>query len=92
MPFLCINQNVAVIRLNAGKHLEALSGEIYLNLDKVVEVRMKSIREDHEGDYCADVLIVLQDKTHEFVFHNSTAGNKAKQKLETYLSEQSING
>lgn len=91
MSFLCINQNVAVVRLNAGKHLEELSGEFYLNLDKVIEVRMKAVREDHDGDFCADVLIILENKTHEFVFRNSPAGNKAKQTLENYLTEQSIN-
>jgi hypothetical protein len=91
MSFLCINPKVAVVRLRAGEQLEELSGEFYLNLDKVVEVRMKPIREAHDGDFCADVLIVLEDKTHEFVFRNSPAGNKAKETLENYLAEQSIN-
>jgi hypothetical protein len=91
MPFLCITPNVAVVRLRAREHLEELEGEFYLNLDKVVEVRMKPVREAHDGDFCADVLIVLEDKTHEFVFRNSPAGNKAKQTLENYLTEQSIN-
>ncbi|MFT4765736.1 MAG: hypothetical protein ACI9OH_002850 [Oleispira sp.] len=91
MPFICITPNVAVVRLNAGDQLIELSGEFYLNLDKVIEVRMKPVREAHDGDYCADVLIVLEDKTHEFVFRNSPAGNKAKQMLEKYLTEQSIN-
>jgi hypothetical protein len=53
---------------------------------------MKPVRENHEGDFYADILIALQSKTHEFVFRNSTTGNKAKQKLEKYLTEQSING
>jgi len=91
MSFLCINPNVAVVRLRAGEQLEELAGEFYLNLDKVVEVRMKPVREAHDGDFCADVLIVLEDKTHEFVFRNSPAGNKAKQTLASYLTEQSIN-
>jgi hypothetical protein len=52
---------------------------------------MKPVRKAHDGDFCADVLIVLQDKTHEFVFRNSPAGNKAKQTLESYLNELSIN-
>ena len=91
MSFLCINPNVAVVRLRAKEHLEELNGEFYLNLEKVVEVRMKPVREAHDGDFCADVLIVLEDKTHEFVFRNSPAGNKAKQTLENYLTEQSIN-
>ena len=91
MSFLCINPNVAVVRLRAGEQLEELSGEFYLNLDKVVEVRMKPVREAHDGDFCADVLIVLEDKTHEFVLRNSPAGNKAKQTLQSYLTEQSIN-
>ncbi|MFQ3170368.1 MAG: hypothetical protein ACI9DG_000381 [Oleispira sp.] len=92
MAFLCINPNVAMIRMHARKALEELTGEFYINLDTIIEVRMKPVREDHEGDFCADVLIALQNKTHEFVFRNSTAGNKAKQKLEKYLTEQSING
>lgn len=91
MAFLCINPNVAMIRLRAGEGLEELAGEFYLNLDKVIEIRMKPVREARDGDFCADVLIVLQDKTHEFVFRNSPAGNKAKQTLESYLSGQSIN-
>jgi hypothetical protein len=91
MAFLCINPNVAMIRLRAGEALEELTGEFYINLDKVIEIRMKPVREAHDGDFCADVLIILQDKTHEFVFRNSPAGNKAKQTLESYLTEQSIN-
>jgi hypothetical protein len=92
MSFICITPNVAMVRLKAGEHLEELSGDFYINLDKVVEVRMKLVREDHEGDFCCDVLISLQHKTHELVFRNSTAGNKAKKTLENYLTEQSING
>jgi hypothetical protein len=91
MSFLCITPNVAVVRLNAGDQLVELTGEFYLNLDKVIEVRMKPVREAHDGDFCADVLVVLEDKTHEFVFRNSPAGNKAKQALENFLTEQSIN-
>lgn len=91
MSFLCINPNVAVVRLRAGEQLEELSGEFYINLNKLVEVRMKPVREAHDGDFCADVLIVLEDKTHEFLFLNSPAGNKAKQSLENYLAEQAIN-
>jgi hypothetical protein len=53
---------------------------------------MKPVRENHEGDFYADIFITLQSKTHEFVFCNSTTGNKSKQKLEKYLTEQSING
>ncbi|MGK0475859.1 MAG: hypothetical protein ACJAYV_001522 [Oleispira sp.] len=53
---------------------------------------MKHIRETHEGDFCCDVLISLQNKTYELVFRNSPAGNKAKKTLENYLTEQSING
>lgn len=91
MAFLCINPNVAVVRIRAKEQLEELTGEFYINLDKVIEVRMKPVREAHDGDFCADVLFILQDKTHEFVFRNSPAGNKAKQTLESYLSELSIN-
>ncbi|MFT6189887.1 MAG: hypothetical protein ACJAW8_002181 [Oleispira sp.] len=91
MAFLCINPKVAMIRLRAGEGLEELTGEFYLNLDKVIEIRMKPVRAEHDGDFCADVLIILQDKTHEFVFRNSPAGNKAKQTLAGYLAEQSIN-
>ncbi len=91
MAFLCINPKVAMIRLRAGEGLEELTGEFYLNLDKVIEIRMKPVRSEHDGDFCADVLIILQDKTHEFVFRNSPAGNKAKQTLIGYLAEQSIN-
>ncbi len=57
MSFLCINPNVAVVRLNAGKQLEELSGEFYINLEKVIEIRMKAVRENHDGDFCADVLL-----------------------------------
>jgi hypothetical protein len=91
MAFLCINPNVAMVRIRAKEQLEELMGEFHINLDKVIEVRMKPVRKAHDGDFCADVLIVLQNKTHEFVFRNSPAGNKAKQTLESYLSELSIN-
>lgn len=91
MSFLCITPNVAVVRLHAGEQLVELAGEFFINLDKVVEIRMKPVREAHDGDFCGDVLVVLEDKTHEFVFRNSPAGNKAKQTLENYLTEQSIN-
>jgi hypothetical protein len=33
----------------------------------------------------------MENKTHEFLFHNSPAGNKAKDTLTAYLNEQSIN-
>lgn len=91
MDFLCINPNVAMVRIRAKEQLEELTGDFYINLDKVIEVRMKPVREAHDGDFCADILIILQDKTHEFVFRNSSAGNKAKQVLERYLNQQSIN-
>jgi hypothetical protein len=91
MSFLCITPNVAVVRLHAGEQLVELAGEFFINLDKVVEIRMKPVREAHDGDFCGDVLVVLEDKTHEFVFRNSPAGNKAKQTLVNYLTEQSIN-
>jgi hypothetical protein len=91
MSFLCITPNVAVVRLHAGEQLVELAGEFFINLDKVVEIRMKPVREAHDGDFCGDVLVVLEDKTHEFLFRNSPAGNKAKQTLENYLTEQSIN-
>jgi hypothetical protein len=92
MSFICITPNVAMVRLKAGEHLEELSGDFYINLDKVVEVRMKHVREAHEGDFCCDVLISFSHKTHELVFRNSAAGNNAKKMLENYLTEQSING
>lgn len=91
MAFLCINPKVAMVRIRAKEQLEELTGEFYINLDKVIEVRMKPVRETHDGDFCADVLVILQDKTHEFVFRNSPAGNKAKETLHNYLTEQSIN-
>jgi hypothetical protein len=92
MAFLYINPNVAMIRMHAREALEELTGEFYINLDQSIEVCMKPVQEDHKGIFCADVLIALKNKTHEFVFHNSTADNKAKEKLEKYLTEQSING
>jgi len=91
MSYLCITPNVAMVRLRAGEHLEEMTGNFYINLDSVIEVRMKPLREDHEGDFCADVLLVLHEKTHEFVFRNSPAGNKAKETLTKYLEESSIN-
>ncbi|MBL33734.1 MAG: hypothetical protein CMI10_02390 [Oceanospirillaceae bacterium] len=77
--------------MNARDHLEELPGDFYINLDMLVEARMKEVREDHDGDFCADVLLVLKNKTHEFVFRNSPAGNKAKETLSKYLTERSIN-
>lgn len=91
MSFLCVTPNVAMIRIRAGEHLEELAGEFYINLEKIIEIRMKPVRDKHEGDFCADVLIVLQDKTHEFLFRNSSAGNKAKKTLTDFLTEASIN-
>jgi len=52
---------------------------------------MRAVRKEHEGDFCADVLLVLENKTHEFIFRNSPAGNKARDTLKKYLSERSIN-
>ena len=52
---------------------------------------MKEVRKEHEGDFCADVLLVLENRTHEFLFRNSPAGNKAKETLTQYLTERSIN-
>lgn len=91
MAFLCITPNVAMVRMNARDHLEELPGEFYINLDMVVEARMQEVRADHEGDFCADVLLVLRNKTHEFLFRNSPAGNKARETLTRYLAERSIN-
>ena len=68
MAFICITPNVAMVRMNARDHLEELPGDFYINLDMLVEARMKEVREDHDGDFCADVLLVLKNKTHEFVF------------------------
>lgn len=91
MAFICITPNVAMVRMNARDHLEELPGDFYINLEMLVEARMKEVREDHDGDFCADVLLVLKNKTHEFVFRNSPAGNKAKETLSKYLTERSIN-
>lgn len=91
MAFICITPNVAMVRMNARDHLEELPGDFYINLDMLVEARMKEVRQDHDGDFCADVLLVLKNKTHEFVFRNSPAGNKAKETLSKYLTERSIN-
>ncbi|MAD45702.1 MAG: hypothetical protein CMI02_19540 [Oceanospirillaceae bacterium] len=91
MAFICITPNVAMVRMNAREHLEEIPGNFYINLESLVEARMKEVREEHEGDFCADVLLVLENKTHEFVFRNSPAGNKAKETLSKYLTERSIN-
>ena len=91
MAFICITPNVAMVRMNAREHLEEIPGNFYINLESLVEARMKEVREEHAGDFCADVLLVLENKTHEFVFRNSPAGNKAKETLSKYLTERSIN-
>lgn len=91
MSYICITPNVAMVRLHAKNHLEEMSGEFYINLEAIVEVRMKPVRAEHDGDFCADVLLVLEGKTHEFVFRNSPAGNKAKETLEAYLLDGCIN-
>ncbi len=91
MAFICITPNVAMVRMNAREHLEEMPGDFYINLDTLVEARMREVRKEHEGDFCADVLLVLETRTHEFLFRNSPAGNKAKQTLTQYLSERSIN-
>lgn len=91
MAFICITPNVAMVRINAREHLEDMPGNFYINLDTLVEARMKEVRQEHEGDFCADVLLVLENRTHEFLFRNSPAGNKAKETLTQYLTERSIN-
>lgn len=91
MAFICITPNVAMVRMNAREHLEEMPGDFFINLDMLIEARMREVRKEHEGDFCADVLLVLENKTHEFVFRNSPAGNKAKEMLTKYLSERSIN-
>lgn len=91
MAFICITPNVAMVRMNAREHLEEMPGDFYINLDSLVEARMREVRKEHDGDFCADVLLVLETRTHEFLFRNSPAGNKAKQTLTQYLSERSIN-
>jgi len=91
MAYICITPNVAMVRMNAGDHLEEIPGDFYINLDTLVEARMRAVRKEHEGDFCADVLLVLENKTHEFIFRNSPAGNKARDTLKKYLSERSIN-
>ncbi len=91
MAFICITPNVAMVRINAREHLEEMPGNFYINLDTLVEARMKEVRKEHEGDFCADVLLVLENRTHEFLFRNSPAGNKAKETLTQYLTERSIN-
>lgn len=91
MAFICITPNVAMVRINAREHLEEMPGNFYINLDTLVEARMKEVRKEHEGDFCADVLLVLENRTHEFLFRNSPAGNKAKETFTQYLTERSIN-
>jgi hypothetical protein len=91
MAFICITPNVAMVRMNAREHLEEMPGDFYINLETLVEARMREVRSEHEGDFCADVLLVLENKTHEFLFRNSPAGNKAKEALTKYLSEKCIN-
>lgn len=91
MAYICITPNVAMVRINAREHLEEMPGNFYINLDTLVEARMKEVRKEHEGDFCADVLLVLENRTHEFLFRNSPAGNKAKETLTQFLSERSIN-
>lgn len=91
MAILCITPNVAMVRMNAREQLDDIPGDFYINLDRVVEVRMREVRKEHDGDFCADVLLVLDSRTHEFLFRNSPAGNKAKEALTQYLNAQSIN-
>ena len=91
MSYIRITPNVAMVRMHARDHLEEIPGDFYINLKTIIEVRMKPVREDHSGDFCADVLLVMTDRTHEFVFRNSPAGNKAKETLEQYLNDHSVN-
>jgi len=91
MAFICITPNVAMVRMNAREHLEEIPGNFYINLEELIEARMKEVRPEHEGDFCADVLLVLASKTHEFLFRNSPAGNKAKEMLAKYLTDRCIN-
>ena len=42
MAFLCINPKVAMVRIRAKEQLEELTGEFYINLDKVIEVLKES--------------------------------------------------
>lgn len=91
MALIRITPNVAMVRMNAREHLEEIPGDFYINLDALVEARMRPVRSEHEGDFCADVLLVMETKTHEFLFRNSPAGNKAKDSLTLYLNQLSIN-
>ncbi len=91
MALIRITPNVAMVRMNAREHLEEIPGDFYINLEALVEARMRPVRAEHDGDFCADVLLVMENKTHEFVFRNSPAGNKAKQALTNYLDQLSIN-
>jgi len=91
MAFICITPNVAMVRMSAREHLEEIPGDFYINLDTLTEARMREVRPEHEGDFCADVLLVMENKTHEFLFRNSPAGNKAKETLSKFLQERSIN-
>ncbi|GGY39817.1 hypothetical protein GCM10011297_11410 [Bacterioplanes sanyensis] len=91
MALIRITPNVAMVRMNAREHLEEIPGDFYINLEALVEARMRPVRAEHDGDFCADVLLVMENKTHEFVFRNSPAGNKAKQALTSYLDQLSIN-
>ena len=91
MAFICITPNVAMVRMKARDHLEEIPGDFYINLERLAEARMREVRPEHEGDFCADVLLVLDNQTHELLFRNSPAGNKAKETLTKFLSERSIN-
>src|SRR5690606_3873664 len=91
MAFICITPNVAMVRINAREHLEDMPGNFYINLDTLVEARMKEVRKEHEGDFSAELQMLLKTRTHGFLFRNSPAGNKAKETLTQYLTERSIN-
>ena len=91
MSYICITPNVAMVRMSAREHLEEIPGDFYINLNTLVEARMRPVRAEQDGDFCADVLLVMENKTHEFLFRNSPAGNKAKETLTSYLKEQCIN-
>ena len=51
MAFICITPNVAMVRINAREHLEEMPGNFYINLDTLVEARMKEVRKEHEGRF-----------------------------------------
>lgn len=91
MAFLCITPNVAKVRMNVREHIGDIPGNFYINLASLVEARMRPVREEHDGDFCADVLLVMENKTHEFLFLNTPAGNKAKDSLTSYLMEHCVN-